>query len=30
VAVPVAGRVDEPLYRELIASSTVQEVAPCP
>jgi 1-phosphofructokinase family hexose kinase len=30
VAVPVAGRVDEPLYRELTALSTVQEVAPCP
>jgi tagatose 6-phosphate kinase len=30
VAVPVAGHVDEPLYRELTASSTVQEVAPCP
>jgi tagatose 6-phosphate kinase len=30
VAAPVAGRVDEALYRELTASSTVQEVAPCP
>jgi tagatose 6-phosphate kinase len=30
VAVPVAGRIDEPLYRELTALSTVQEVAPCP
>ncbi|MEV6848898.1 PfkB family carbohydrate kinase [Actinoplanes sp. NPDC051411] len=30
VAAPVAGQIDEPLYRELTASSTVQEVAPCP
>lgn len=30
VAVPTAGRIDEPLYRELTASSTVQEATPCP
>ncbi|MFI6075699.1 1-phosphofructokinase family hexose kinase [Actinoplanes sp. NPDC051343] len=30
VAAPVAGQIDEPLYRELAASSSVQEVAPCP
>lgn len=30
VAAPVAGRVDEPLYRELSAFSSVREVAPCP
>jgi tagatose 6-phosphate kinase len=29
VAAPVAGQIDEPLYRELMASATVQEVAPC-
>jgi tagatose 6-phosphate kinase len=30
VAEPVAGRIDESLYRDLTSSSTVQEVAPCP
>jgi tagatose 6-phosphate kinase len=30
VAAPVAGQIDEPVYRELTASSTVQEATPCP